>query len=43
MQRIAYPLEPVDPGLWKRSGALKYRLVAVALSFACVAGVLVAL
>jgi hypothetical protein len=43
MQRLAQPLEPVDPGLIKHADALKYRLVAVALSFACVAGVLAAL
>jgi hypothetical protein len=42
MQRIAQHLEPVDPGLWQRAGALKSRLTAVLVVFACVAGVLVA-
>lgn len=42
MQRIAQHLEPVDPGLWKRADALKSRLAAVVVVFACVAGVMVA-
>jgi hypothetical protein len=42
MQRIAQHLEPVDPGLWQRAGALKSRLTAVLVVFACVAGVLAA-
>jgi hypothetical protein len=42
MQRIAQHLEPVDPGLWQRAGALKSRLTAVLVVFACVAGVMVA-
>ena len=42
MQRIAQHLEPVDPGLWQRAGALKSRLTAVIVVFACVAGVMVA-
>lgn len=42
MQRIAQDLEPVDPGLWTRAGALTNRLAAVLVVLACVAGVLVA-
>ena len=42
MQRIAQHLEPVDPGLWQRAGALKTRLAAVVFVFACVAGVMAA-
>lgn len=43
MQRVTQDLEQVDPGLWKHADRLGYRLVAVALTFACVAGVLSAL
>jgi hypothetical protein len=42
MQRIAQHLEPVDPGLWQRADALKSRLTAVIVVFACVAGVMAA-
>lgn len=42
MQRIAQHLEPVDPGLWQRAGALKARLTAVVFVLACVAGVMAA-
>lgn len=42
MQRIAQHLEPVDPGLWQRADALKSRLTAVIIVFACVAGVMAA-